>query len=893
MEDGGARKMSQLPPGKAMPPKWIIRFFHWYSNDHLKDAVMGDLLEIYDRRRASMGKRKANLLFILNVIQFLQPFAIRKKNRSTSLNQFDMFSNYLKIAWRSMGRQKMYSAIKIGGFALGLATCLVIFLFIRNELNYDKNYKDANRIFRVYNDYVRDGGKWSSFPAPMASILKNTFPEVETSARFIPYQWFNAGNNLVRRDDQLENTYEEKFAYADNDLLDLLQVPMIYGDRSKALVAANSIVITRSKADKYFPNEDPVGKVIILNEDRSKPYTIGGVMEDFPPNHHLNFDFWITLTNVEFWQGEQTNWCCWNYNVYVKLRADADPREFEKKMLSVKDTHYVSYLKETGNQSAEDVAKYHTFKLQTVGEIYLRSDVNDGLQHGDIRYVWIFGAVAGFILLLACINFINLSTAKSANRAKEVGLRKVVGSFRSSLIRQFLMESLLYSFVSFALAIAILFAALPYFNRLAGKTLTIPWNEIWMIPGLILSAIVIGVLAGMYPSFYLSAFKPVDVLKGSVSRGSKNAWLRSSMVIFQFTTSIVLIIGTIVIYKQMNYILNAKLGFDKEQVLMIQGANTLDKQRETFKNELRKLADVKNVTVGNYLPVAGTHRDGNTFFKDGRSKEDKGVGAQYWYVDEDYIPTMGIKLLEGRNFNPEIASDSQAIIMNQAMVKALGLRKPLEEKVMNWESFNVIGVVEDFHFETMKERIYPLCFMFGKGGSIVSVKIQSGEMSNVVQSISNTWSKFMPNQPIRYTFLDESYARMYDDVERTGKILTNFAVLAIVVACLGLFALSAFMVEQRNKEVSIRLVLGASVRSIFKLLTQNFVILVLISFVIAAPIAWYAMHAWLEDYEYKITLTWDIFAIAGVMSVLIALTTISYQSVKAALINPATRLKAE
>jgi putative ABC transport system permease protein len=842
-----------------------------------------------------MSKRRADLLFAFNVLQFLQPFAIRKKHSSTQLNRLDMFSSYLKIAWRTMSRQKMYTSIKIGGFALGLATCMVIFLFIRHELSYEKDLVHGDRVYRVYNHYLgNDGGKWLAMPANMASIVRTSYPEVEKSARLIPYNWFNAGSNLVRRDDQVESTYEEKFAYADNDLLDILEIPMIYGDRSKALLEPNTIVISKKKADKYFPGENPVGKLFVLNDDKTKVFTVGGVMDDFGPDRHLNYDFFITLTNVEFWKGEQTSWCCWNYHVYLKLRPDANPRELEQKMLSIKDTYYLGHLKETGSTSVEDVRKNHTFKLQPVRDIYLNEvGLRDVIPTGDMRYVWLFGAVAVFILLLACINFVNLSTAKSANRAKEVGLRKVVGSFRSTLIRQFLTESLLYSFVSFALGIVMLILALPFFNSLAGKTLTIPWGQWWFFPSLIAAALLIGFVAGMYPSFYLSAFKPIDVLKGKLSRGSRSGSLRGVMVVFQFTTSIILIIGTFVIYRQMSYILNAKIGFNKEQVLTIQGANTLGKQREPFKTELLKLAGVEHVTVNSYLPVNGTNRDQNGFWKDGRSKEDKSVGAQAWWIDEDYIPTMGIKLVEGRNFNPRIASDTNAIILNQAMVKALGLKDPLQEKVMNWRSWQVIGVVEDFHFETMKEKIGPLCFRYGTGGSIVSVKLSANDMTTVVEEIAKVWKKFLPNQPIRYTFLDESYTRMYDDVTRTGKILTSFSILAIVVACLGLFALSAFMVEQRNKEISIRLVLGASVKNIFRLLTQNFVIMVAIAFAIAVPIGWYLMQSWLRDFEYKIGLTWDIFALAGLVSVAIALLTVSYQSIRAALASPAQRLKSE
>src|SRR5882762_1718248 len=888
--------MKPSQPGNQQPPKWAVRFFRWYCNDHLFDAVLGDMLELYARRRSAKGKSKADALFILNVLLFLQPFAIKRKSNSTQANSIAMFQNYFKIAWRTMSRQKMYTGIKIGGFALGLATCILIFLFIRHEVSYDKQYKAGAHLYRVYNDYSGpDGGKWTSFPASIVHILKNDFPEVEKAGRLIPYSgWFNAGSNLFRPADKLENSYEEGFAYADQELLEVLEIPMVYGNPLHALDKPNTVVLSKRKADKYFPNEDPTGRTIILNEDKTKPYTIGGVMYDFPANKHLQSDFLLTLTGVEFWPGEQTSWCCWNYNAYVRLRRDANPALLEKKLLSITNTYYVAYLKETGNQSAADVKKYQHFRLQPIGDIHLQSEgISDSIPHGDIRYIWLFGGIAIFILLLACINFINLSTAKSANRAKEVGLRKVVGSARGYLVRQFLTESLVYSFVSFVLAILIVSLAMPYFNSVAGKHLIIPWTEWWLFPILIAAAIVIGLLAGIYPSFYLSAFKPVDVLKGSVSRGSKSSKLRSGMVIFQFTTSIILIIGTVIIHRQMKFILNTKVGFDKEQVLTIQGANTMEGNQTTFKDELLKLADVEHVTINSYLPIEGTKRDQNPFWKDGKSKEEKAVGAQKWYVDEDYLSTMGMKLVEGRNFILGLASDSQSIVINQAMAKAMGLTKPVGERIMNWETYTVIGVVEDFHFESMKGAIGPLSLVVGHGGSIVSVKAKSKNMANVLQSVTRVWNKFMPHQPIRYSFLDESYARMYDDVQRMGNIFASFAILAIIVACLGLFALSVFMVEQRSKEISIRLVLGASVKNVFRLLTQNFVKLVLISFVVAAPLSWYMMQKWLEDYAYKVNITWDVFFLAGLISVFIALLTVSYQSIRAALANPAESLRTE
>jgi putative ABC transport system permease protein len=877
---------------KEGPPKWAMRFFRWYCNDHLSDAVLGDMEELYSRRKKKLGKRKADLLFIWNVLCFLQPFAIKRK--SSPQNNIAMFENYLKIAWRTMTRQKMYTGIKVGGFAIGLATCIVIALFIRNELEYGKLYANKS-IYRLYNDWRGpNGGRWTAFPANIHTILKNDYPEVEIAARLIPFKWFNAGSNLIRRDDKVDNTYEEGFAYADNDLLKILDIEMVYGNQSSALTKPRSIVMTKKMADKYFPNEDPVGKIIILNEDKAKPFEVGGVMRDFPSTSHLNYNFLITLVNVEFWPGEQTSWCCWNYEAYFKLRSDANLALFESKLPKMRDTYLIKHLEREGDQSVADEKKYHFFGAQPVENIYLNPErAADNFNHGDVRYIWMFGGVAGFILLLACINFINLSTAKSANRAKEVGIRKVVGSFRRFLVRQFLTESLVYSFISFVLAIAFVVMAMPFFNSLAGKQLTMPWTEWWMLPSLALGALVVGIFAGIYPAFYLSAFKPVDVLKGSLSRGSRSSTMRSVMVVFQFTTSIILIIGTFIIYKQMDFILNTKLGFEKDHVIMIQGANTLGNRHKEFKNELKQLADVENATSNNYVPVWGGNRDNNGYWKEGRNKIDKPVYGQHWVADEDYISTLGIKLIEGRNFDEKLKSDTAAIIINQKMVKEMGFKNPIGERMGNWRMYTVIGVVEDFHFDDMRQEIRPLTFTLDKGGDIVSVKVKSKNMAGALQSINNVWNKFMPHQPFRYSFMDESYARMYDQVDRMGKIFASFASLAILVACLGLFALSAFMVEQRSKEISIRLVMGASVKNIFRLLTQNFVQLVLVSFVVAAPVAWYMMTKWLEDYKYKITITWDVFVISGIISVIIALLTISYQSVSAALANPANRLRSE
>ena len=884
------------------PPHLADRLLKLFCKDSVIETLQGDLHELYQSRLEQNGKFKADLLYYFDVADSCRPFAFTRKSKSKNSNTIAMFNNYLKVAWRNLFKHGMYSAIKIGGFAIGITAFLLIALFVRDEVSYDAYYEHQDRIFRVLNvsEDPNEPGRWPAFPPQAAQVIRDQFPEVELVGRLLPYNgWWDAGDNQFRREDQKQNTYEEGFAYLDNEVLEILEIPMVYGQRKQALAQPYSLVISKTKAEKYFPNQDPVGKTVILNDDEETPYLIGGVMEDFPSNSHLQFDFFITLTAREFWPGEQTDWCCWNYNPYVRLKPGADPAELEEKLVVLMDDYILPSRRERGRADADEMAEYHSFGLQPVSDIHLKSaDVYDPVTRGDIRIVWLFVAIAGFVLALACINFINLSTAKSANRAKEVGMRKVVGSGRGNLIQQFLTESLMFSTISVALGLLLTWLLLPMFNQLAEKSLTLPWEVWWLAPLIIGFILVIGLLAGLYPSFYLSAFRPIEVLKGSLSRGSKSSKLRSGMVIFQFTTSIVLIVGALVVQRQMDFILNKKLGFDKDQVVMIQGINTLGERIPVFKEEILKLANVQNAAVSDFLPITGTSRNGNSFWIEGRDKIDKGVSGQRWDVDKDYIATMGMKLIEGRDFTDN-TSDNNAIIINQSMVKELGLKEPLGTRMFNGDSWIVIGVIEDFHFESMKKDIEPLTLVRNSGsfdaafGSVMSVKINDDDILATMEVITSKWDDLMPDQHIRYDFLDESFARMYEDVERTGNVFTAFSILAIIVACLGLFGLSAFMVEQRSKEISIRKVLGASLQEIFKLLTLNFAKMVMVSLVVAVPLGYYLMQQWLADYKYSIPIGWDVFVIAGFTVLVIAMVTVSYESVKAAVVNPTKGLRSE
>ena len=783
---------------------------------------------------------------------------------------------------------------------MGIAACLLIALFIKDELSYDRSYPDANRIYRVVGFDLQDGviQKWVSFPAPMAKAILKDFPEVENAGHLMPNNLFpGAGSNEVRPADKTENAHDDGFTYASQGMLDILKLPMVYGNRAEALTQPGSIVISKSKADKYFPGQNPVGKILYLNNNKDLPRKITGVIQDIPANSHLHqYNFLLTTAGVEWWKGEQNDWDGNNYTDYVLLKPGTDVAQLEKKLTTdILHNYYLPTMLNDGDKNAEKELASSSLHLQPVGDINLRSyDIQDGLTHGDIRFVWLFGAIAGFILIIACINFINLSTAKSANRAKEVGLRKVIGSQRSSLVKQFLTESMLFSFLSFALGILLARALLPYFNMLSAKSLSIPWTAWWLAPVMLGSAIIIGIVAGLYPSLYLSSFKPISVLKGQLSKGSKNSILRNGLVVFQFTTSIVLIISTVIIYNQVHFILNRKLGYNKEQVLLLQGTNTLGQEVKTLKTGLLKLPQVKNVSISDYLPVADTKRNGNSMWVAGKQNTDAGTDSQVWVVDNDYISTLGMKMVAGRNFNPAIASDSQSVIINQTLAKKLNLKDPVGKRVANGNTtFPVIGVVEDFNFESMRGDIGGLVMRLGSSPSIVSVKINTGDVTNTIASITSVWKTVAPAQPIRYTFLDESFANMYADVQRMASIFTSFAVLAIIIACLGLFGLSAFMAEQRSKEIGIRKVLGASISSITTLMSKDFIKLVVIAIVIASPIAWWAMTKWEQDFAYRAPISWWVFAAAGTAAIIIALITVSFQSIKAALMNPVNSLKAE
>lgn len=794
-------------------------------------------------------------------------------------------------------RDKVFSSIKIGGFAVGIAACILISLYINHELSYDKHYQEQESIYRIANNYQSEeySEMWTNLEGPFKPVMEDNVPEIDLVARVVLWKWGKVGENHVRISNSLNNIYESGFFYADPELFEILEVPMAYGSQKEALNFPNSIAISKSKADKYFPNENPVGKQLILNDDIERAYTIGGVFEDFVSTSHLQGDFIMTLKDRKSGPGT-SGWCCTNYNFYVKLTPSANKTAIEQKLTNVRDTYVMDKYREIGKTRLDDIQANQSYYLQPVQDIYLnKRNIVDNMTHGSHDLVWIFGGVALTILLLACLNFINLSTAKSIKRAKEVGLRKVVGSHRSNLIVQHLTESSFYSILSVVLGVLIAWALMPLFNKVSVEALSIPWSSWWFAPTLLSGALLIGFLSGIYPAFYLSRFNPIEVLKGKARGGAGTSFFRNSMVVFQFTVTVILIIAAIVTQKQFQHFMNKSLGFEKEQVVNILGLNSLkENERDVFKEELERITAIQSASLGDYLPVEGGRNTNFGFELVEKKGLDEGFEAARWMVDEDYLETMGMELVSGRNFTDQ-SLDETSIIINESMAHQFAIDEPLNTQIVDMfdGTYRIIGIVKDFYFESLTSTVRPLAMVRGKGRETISLKLTSSEIEQTLATVNSIWEGFKPNQPIRYSFMNQRFQRMYEDLIKAKTLLIIFSILSVTIACLGLFALSAYSVEQRIKEVSVRKVLGASAQMIFKLLAGDFIKLILISIVVAIPVGWLLMDELLADMTNRISLSWTIFALASLMALIIAIITVSFESIKAALINPAARLRSE
>lgn len=863
--------------------------------DELRDEIIDHVCSAVEQRM------KAGDRFADSYNEVIRSFGHTKGLQETQQKvKNSMFQNYFTIAFRNLKKQRFYTFINIAGLAVGVASCLIIMLYVTNELSYDKHFKDYERVYRVQPE-IKFGDNHlflSVAPAPLYETLMKDFPEVESAARF-----WNQGTRIFRRTE--ESYKEQNTIFADSSIFNVFDMKFVAGDRKTALTEPNTMVISRKAAEKYFPGEVALGQTLISSGGTN--WKITGVIENIPGNSHFYIDFFMSLVSNEY--NKDGNWTSNNFQTYLKLRPGASAKDLEAKFPKMIDTYVTPQARNVfGNDFTMEnfFAQGNKFEytLIAVTDIHLHSDrIGELGANSDITYIYLFSAIAGFILVIACINFMNLSTARSANRAKEVGIRKVMGSFRSHLIKQFLMESILLSVISFVIAVAVAWIALPMFNELARKELTMPFSSpvFWMV--FAAAMLITGLLAGLYPSFFLSAFRPVNVLKGKMALGTKSGVVRGALVVFQFWISIVLVVGTIAVNRQLSYIQTTKLGFNKDQVIVVQDAYALKDQLQSFKNEVEKDSRIQSGTISSFLPVDGTARSDNSHWPEGKSPtEENMVSIQTWRVDYDYVKTLGMKIIDGRDFDRNFLSDSNGVIINQSAARAFGyLEDPVGKKITTFNdnelktlrTTTIIGVVEDFHYESLRQAIGPLALFVEKSTGFISFRFNSQNTKDIISLIEQHWRKMGPGVPFDYTFLDEDFGKMYAAEERLGDIFTVFAVLAIVIACLGLFALTAFTAEQRTKEIGIRKVLGASVSGIVVLLSKEFGKLILIAFVLAAPVAWYGIDQWLQGYEYRTEIGVAVYLIAGLSAFAVAWLTMSFQSIRAALTNPIKALRSE
>jgi putative ABC transport system permease protein len=801
-----------------------------------------------------------------------------------------MIRNYIKTAFRSLRKNVGFTAINVLGLSVGLATCLLIVLFVADELSYDKYNIKADRIFRLTENASLNGheGSYAGSAAPFKDALKGSFPEIEKIVRMIPTSsLFISPQRFYIRNGN-ENIQERNVVYTESDLFDVFTLPMIDGNPATSLTEPHSAVITESTAKKYFNKVNVVGQTLTINDTSS--YKITGVIKDVPSQSHFRYDFFLSFSSIP--ESRVHGWGFSGVHNYLLLKPGTNVKSLEAQItkLDIKNSFNPSAWTSNGN--------YLRVELKPVTDIHLRSvsqyEFDKG---GSMQYVYIFSVIAVFILLIACVNFMNLSTARSANRAKEVGVRKVLGSARKYLVAQFLTESVLVTLLSTMIAVFMAWALMPVFNQMSGKTLAFTsQSSAWLLPSLVVVVLLVGFLAGSYPAFVLSAFQPIEVLKGKLASGFKGSFLRGFLVVFQFSISIFLIIGTLVIYNQLSFIHNKNLGFDRSQVLVVKNANVLGKQAKVLKQEISRMPGVVNATMSSYTPT-GQDRNMTGLFPDKVIDIKKDMLTEFWPVDEDYTNTMGIKLISGRNFSTQMATDSAAIIVNDAFVKMYGEKQPLNKTVYRdsygIQPYHIIGVMKDFNFSSLKDKISPVVLAYGDDYGAISVRIKPANIPAFMKQVQDKWKELAPNHQFTYSFMDEDFDATYRSEQRIGQLFISFSTLAILIACLGLFGLAAYAAEQRNKEIGIRKVLGASVTTIVSMLSKDFIKLVFIAILISSPIAWFMMNKWLQGFAYRVNVQWWVLVIAGVVAVLIAFVTISFQSIKAALANPVRSLKNE
>ncbi|CCH52462.1 protein of unknown function DUF214 [Fibrisoma limi BUZ 3] len=848
------------------PPKLADRLLAWFVAPHRLETLQGDLHEEFVYQVERVGEQRARWRYWRDVLGFVRPYVIKRKPSeyiTPSLVSPVMLQNYVKIAWRSLQHNRLLSLINIFGLSLGMTCSLLIGLWVNDELSFNKGYKDAERIYFVrLTDGINTG---EIMPGSLAEALKKDVPQVDKATKFTVWS-----NDFLLKAGQRFSKKEGN--YVTEDFFDIFQYPVLQGNPRVAIQSPNAIVITRSIAETLFGTTEAVGKTLQLNND--KYYRVGAVIENIPHNSSIQFNWLVNFKVAE--EDWMKGWQSRSFLNYIKLKPNTTHAQAEASMRTL----VKRYLPDTKEVPV----------LQPIADTYLYGNYENGKAVGGrISYVKSFSLIALLILLIACVNFMNLATARSSLRAKEIGVRKVVGAGRLSLVGQFIGESTLLSLLSASAAIGLTLCLLPTINELVGKPLALDFSSptLWLY----VITLVVGtsLVAGSYPALFLSAMQPVRVLKGAFTNVASGAAFRKSLVVFQFSLSLFLIVGMLIIGRQMDYVRTKQLGLDRQNLIYIPVEGELLPKMETFRQELQRSNTISSVTSTGELPI----HIGSTNVLNWAGKDPNlNASVNTMKVGLDFAKTLGIKFIAGHDFSP---SDTNSYIVNESAVKMMNLKNPLGMEIMfSRGKGRIIGIMNDFHISSLHEPIRPLVLTYyPKWTNDFLIKTAPGKTAEALQVVEQTAHRLNPSYPFTYHFLDEAYEKLYRSETLVNTLTNYFGLLAILISCLGLFGLAAFTAEQRTKEIGIRKVLGASVPNVIALLSKDFLKLVLIAIVIATPLAWYAMSQWLQNFTYRINIEWWMFAVAGLLAVGIALMTVSSQAIKAALMNPVKSLRSE
>lgn len=869
------KNSSRIP----FPARWIL----WVTlPEQDRDTLHGDFTEIYHNVLSENGRCRAELWLWGQILRSIPGFL-----RDSMYGSFDMIKNYSKTIFRVIKRNKVYSIITVFSLAVGLASCFLILLYVGDELSYDRYHENSSRIYRVYEELNIQGQKReiAITPAPFGPVMKQEIPQVMEAVRFLSGDF--GGNKILIRQGE-SSFYEDKWFFCDKSVFEIFSFNLIKGDPENALKNPYSVTISESKAKNIFGDYNPIGQTITLdNQLFQNDFLVTGIFKDIPPNSHFTFDFLSSFASVEKRLGNSLdNWFNHMYYTYLLLPKDTDPKELKKNFSSLIKKH-------TGDTGSSILHP----RLQALTSIRLHSHLENEIEpNGDIAYVVIFLTIAAFILGIAVINFINLTTAHSVNRAKEVGMRKVVGAKRSQLIQRFLGESILFVSAALIFALGLTCLLLPTFNALADKNMDLGLLKTWWLPlGFILTAVLVGGLSGAYPSFYLSRFSPTRVLRENQNIGSERVSLRKCLILFQFAVSVTLIVLTLGVREQLHYLQTKKLGFHKNNIVVLPlNDSYIKKQYQTIKNEMLRSNQIQSVSASSGLPGRITHH-----WVVDTEEWDSGIkNPSVWVMmtDHDFISTMGMEIIKGRNFSEEFKSDrNEAILINESAQSLFGWKKPLGKKIKteNKEG-RVVGTVKDFHFQSFRQAIEPLIiYIQPQHFSFLLIRLRGEDVQTGLQSVKQIWEKTAPDRPFEYFFLNQDFGRLFRAEQRAGKIFGGFALLTMVIALFGLYGLATFTVEQRTKEVGIRKVLGASVLGLVRMLTSEFTKIVLIANLIAWPIAYYIIQKWFHNFAYRTQASLWNFLLAAGLTLGLTLITVSIQAFRTAHIDPAKTLRYE